>query len=148
MNSLYALVLSLNALWFGAAFRYFSLTPHTAAKVLVPKSAREAPLFRTVAASLPFLGGMNLAFAVLAVLLLFNMALFPEPGQRAMLVLIFGLAHGSQFACNLPIALRGGRQGESFWPVLQGPMLFIFVVDGTLALANLLLAGWLGLAAV
>jgi len=101
-----------------AAFRYFSLTPQAAAKVLVPKSAREAPLFRTVGASLPFLGGMNLA-----------------------------LAHGSQFVCNVPIAWRGGRQGEAFWPVLQGPMLFIFVVDGMLALANLLLAGGLGLAA-
>jgi hypothetical protein len=40
----------------------------------------------------------------------------------------------------VPIALRGGRQGESFWPVLHGPMLFIFLVDGTPALANLLVA--------
>ena len=147
MSTVFAAVLILNALWFGAAFRYFSLTPYTAAKVLVPKSAREAPLFRTVAASLPFLGGMNLALALLAVLLLFNFALFPESGQRALFALTFGLAHGSQFACNVPIAWRGGRQGEAFWPVLQRPMLFIFVVDGILALANLLLAGWLGLAA-
>lgn len=147
MGVLYVLLLVLNAVWFGAAFRYFGLTPQTAAKVLVPKSAREAPLFRTLAASLPFLGGMNLALAFLAVLLLFNLALFPEPGQRALFALTFGLAHGSQFACNVPIAWRGGRQGEAFWPVLQGPMLFIFVVDGMLALVNLLLAGWLGLAA-
>ncbi len=147
MSAVYVFLLVLNALWFGAAFRYFSLTPQTAAKVLVPKSAREAPLFRTLAASMPFLGGMNLALAFLAVLLLFNLALFPEPGQRALLVLTFGLAHGTQFAFNVPIAWRGGRQGEAFWPVLQGPMLFIFVVDGMLALANLLLAGGLGLAA-
>lgn len=143
MSTVFAVVLVLNALWFSAAFRYFTLTPETAAKLLVPKSAREAPLFMTVAASLPFLGGMNLAFAVLAVLLLFNIALFPEAGQRAVLAFTFALAHASQFACNVPVALRGGRHGEAFWPVLQGPMLFIFVVDGTLALANLLVAGWL-----
>ena len=141
MNPGYSAVLILNALWFGAAFRYFSLTPDTATRLLVPKSARESPLFRTLSAAMPFLGGMNLAFALLAILLLCNEGLFPEPGQRAFLALVFAVAHGSQFAANVPIARRGGRQGEAYWPVLAGPMLFIFVVDGTLMLANLLLAG-------
>jgi hypothetical protein len=59
----FTVILVLNVLWFGAAFRYFSLTPNTAAKLLVPKSARESPLFSTIAASVRFLGGMNLAFA-------------------------------------------------------------------------------------
>ncbi len=140
MDSIYFLVLGLNAVWFGAAFRYFSLTPETATKVLVPKSARESPLFKTLSASLPFLGGMNLAFAVLAVLLLFNQALFPAGRQKALFAAVFALAHASQFTFNVPVALRGGRQGEAFWPVLQGPMLFIFVVDGTLAVANLIVA--------
>ncbi len=140
MSTVLVVVLILNALWFGAAFRYFSLTPDTAAKVLVPKSARESPLFKTLSASMPFLGGMNLAFAVLSILLLFNMALFPGARQRALFAIVFAIAHASQFAFNVPIALRGGRRGESFWPVLHGPMLFIFLVDGTLALANLLVA--------
>jgi hypothetical protein len=85
----------LNALWFGAAFRYFGLTPNTAAKILVPKSARDSPLFATVAASIRFLGGMNLAFAVFAILLLFNTSLFPEPKQLALFAAIFSLAHAS-----------------------------------------------------
>ena len=34
-------------------------------------------------------------------------------------------AHASQFVSNLPVAFRGGRIGESLWPVLSGPMLFI-----------------------
>ncbi len=140
MSSIYSVVLVLNALWFGAAFRYFSLTPETAAKLLVPKSARESPLFKTLSASLPFLGGMNLAFAVLALLVLFNQAVFPEARQKALFAVVFAVAHASQLACNLPVALRGGRQGEAYWPVLRGPMLFIFVVDGILAAANLLVA--------
>ncbi len=129
----------LNILWFSAAFRYFSLTPNTAAKLLVPKSARESPLFPTVAASVRFLGGMNFAFAAFAVLLLLNRSLFPEPAQRALFAGVFSLAHASQFAGNLPV-LRGGRDGEPLWPVLSGPMLFIFVVDITLMIANAALA--------
>jgi hypothetical protein len=140
MNSTYFILLVLNALWFGAAFRYFSLTKETAAKLLTPKSARESPLFKTLSASMPFLGGMNLAFAVLALLLLFNLALFPDPRQKALFAVVFAVAHASQLAGNLPVARRGGRQGEAYWPVLQGPMLFIFVVDGVLAALNLLVA--------
>jgi hypothetical protein len=129
-----------NALWFGVAFRYFSLTPDTAARLLVPKSARESPLFATVAASVRFLGGMNFAFAVFAVLLLLNPALFPQPAQQALLAAVFAIAHASQFVFNLPVLMRGGRVGESLWPVLSGPMLFIFVVDFTLMVANAALA--------
>ncbi|TFG86862.1 MAG: hypothetical protein E4H19_04255 [Chromatiales bacterium] len=145
MHQAYTAVLLLNVLWFGAGFRYFGLTPDTAARVLVPKSARELPLFKTLSAAMPFLGGMNLAFAVLAVLLLLNQSLFPEARQQAVLAFVFAIAHGSQFAFNVPVALRGGRQGEAYWPVLNGPMLFIFVVDGALSLANLLVAGGLWL---
>lgn len=133
-------VLVLNALWFGVAFRYFCLTPNTAARLLVPQSARGSPLFATLAASVRFLGGMNLAFAAFAVLLLLNSTLFPEPSQRALFAAVFSLAHASQFASNLPVAIRGGRVGESFWPVLSGPMLFIFLVDITLMIANGVLA--------
>jgi hypothetical protein len=36
----------------------------------------------------------------------------------------------------VPIAIGGGRRGESLWDVMSGPMLFIFAVDFTLMLAN------------
>ena len=62
-------MLILNALWFGAGFRYFSLKPDMAARILVPKPARESPLFKSLSACIPVLGGMNLAFAALANLL-------------------------------------------------------------------------------
>ena len=75
------IIFVLNVLWFGVAFRYFSLTPDTAARLLVPKSARESPLFGTVSASVRFLGGMNFAFAAFALLLLLNRGLFPEAKQ-------------------------------------------------------------------
>jgi hypothetical protein len=56
------------------------------------------------------------------------------------------VAHGSQFFFNLPIALGGGRRGDTLWNVLSGPMLLIFVVDAALMFANasLCLAFWFG----
>ena len=137
------IVLGFNALWFGAAFRYFSLTPETAAKLLVPKSARNSPLFETIAVSVRFLGGMNLALSVFAILILVNRQLFPEAHQNALFAFVFAVAHASQFAYNVPVALGGGRKGEALWPVLSGPMLLIFVVDGVLMLANMLVGIWL-----
>ena len=136
-------ILVLNALWFGAAFRYFSLTPAKAAKILVTRSARDSPLFKTIAASVRFLGGMNAAFAAFAALLLFNRSLFPEPKQWTLFAAVFSLAHASQFAFNVPLALGGDSQAKTLWPVLRGPMLFIFVVDGTLMVANGVLAALL-----
>jgi hypothetical protein len=137
----FAIVLVLDVLWFGAAFWYFSLKPDDAAKILVPRSARDSPLFRTVSASIRFLGGMNLAFAAFAALLLANRALFPGAKQSALFAAVFSLAHASQFAFNVPVALGGGRQGESLWPVLRGPMLLIFVGDFALMVANSVVAG-------
>jgi hypothetical protein len=136
-------ILTLNVLWFGAGFRFFSLTPNTAAKLLVPESARASPLFSTIVASVRFLGGMNLAFAAFALLVLLNRSLFPEPAQRALFAGVFSLAHASQFVSNLPVAFAGGRAGESLWPVLSGPMLFIFIVDLALMVANAALAAML-----
>ena len=137
----FVVVLLLNLAWFGAAFHYFSLKQFSAAKVLVPESARGSPLFQTVAASVRFLGGMNLAFAMLSVLLLLNLQTFPSNAQRALLLLVFAVAHGSQFYFNVPVALGGGRKGESLWNVLRGPMRFIFFVDITLMVANGVLSG-------
>jgi hypothetical protein len=137
MNTAYFILLMLNALWFGSAFWYFSIKSTSAAKVLVPPSARESPLFPTIVATVKFLGGMNAAFALFSLLVLFWDEKFPQPLQKSLFTLVFAAAHGSQFIYNVPIARMGGRQGESYWNVLSGPMLFIFVVDATLAAANL-----------
>ena len=132
----FVVAVSLNLLWFGAGFHFFSLKSEAAARLLVPRSVRASPVFATIAASVRFLGGMNLALALLALLVLLNLATFGEPGQRAVFALVFAVAHGSQFYFNVPIALGGDRIGEALWPVLSGPMRFIFLVDATLMTVN------------
>jgi hypothetical protein len=129
-------VLALNLAWFSMGGWYFTVKSVAAAKLLVPKSARESPLFSTLSASVRFLGAMNFAFALLAALLLANLSLFDDPRQRALLAGVFAAAHAGQFLCNVPIAMAGGRRGESLWDVLTGPMLFIFTVDCVMTLAN------------
>lgn len=135
-SGVFSAVLALNVAWFSMGFWYFTVKSVAAAKLLVPKSARESPLFDTLSASVRFLGAMNFAFALLSVLVLTNLSLFDDPRQRALLAAVFAIAHAGQFLCNVPIAMGGGRRGDSLWDVLSGPMLFIFVVDFTLMLAN------------
>jgi hypothetical protein len=140
-------VWALNALWFGTGFVYFGVVPAKAAKILVAREARTAPLVRTIVAAIRFLGGMNLALAVFAALLFWPAGeLFPDPRQNALFCATFGLAHATQLWFNVPVLLEG-RRGEAPWPVTRGPMLFIFVTDGTLAVANLILAGRLATSA-
>ena len=139
----YPLILLANALWFGSAFWYFALKRSTAAKLLIPRSARSSPIFPTMEAALPFLGGMNLALSLLALMLLLRLDLFVAPAEQAILLFAFAIAHASQFAINVPVALRGGRIGESYWDVASGPMLFIFVVDALMTLLDLACAAYL-----
>ena len=61
----------------------------------------------------------------------------------ALFAAVFSIAHASQFVFNVPVALGGGRKGESLWPVMTGPMLFIFATDFTLMIANGVLAAFL-----
>ena len=144
------MALAASLVWFGMAFRYFGFQPEAAAKVMVARSQRESPIFETYAAGVRFLGGFNAAFALMALVLLVlalqGSVLFDEPGERAILLFILSAAHFSQFAFNVPVLRNGERQGEAYWPVLSGPMLMIFVVDGLEALLNLG-AGLLQLAA-
>jgi len=136
----YPIALIASALWFGAAFRYWSFQHHAAAKLFVPKSRRVSPLFPTMVALVRFLGGMNGAFALLAVILLVMWALgstmFADPVERGILLLVFAAAHFSQFIFNIPIFKNGGRQGDSYWNVKSGPMYFIFVVDAAEVVIN------------
>ncbi|MCY1204794.1 hypothetical protein D9M72_163270 [compost metagenome] len=137
------IVLALNVLWFSAGAIYFGVTATSATKLLVSRPARQSPLFSTVSAAVRFLGGMNLAFAVLSGILLFNRALFPEATQVAVLMSVLALAHGTQFAANVPVALSRNGQGEPHWPVLSGLMLRIFLMDFALMVANGTLAAFL-----
>ncbi|WP_286831708.1 MULTISPECIES: hypothetical protein [Kordiimonas] len=143
-DAAYITAMAANLIWLGMAFRYFGFQHFAAAKVLVPKSERTSPLFPTVAAGTRFLGGMNGALALFALLLLvFKLRgsdLFAAWPERVVLLAIFAVAHFSQFAFNLPVLKAGGRQGDSYWPVTSGPMLFIFVVDAVMTLLNLLVA--------
>ena len=83
-----------------------------------------------------FLGGMNFALALFSLLILANLDLFPDAKQIALFCAVFAVAHVSQFYFNLPVALGGGRKGESLWSVLSGPMRIIFVIDAMLMTVN------------
>lgn len=133
-------VLVLNALWFGAAFRMFSFKQRAAARLLVSQSDQASPIFPVLAASLRFLGGMNFAAALLAVALLANRSLFPNPQQWVLLLAVFAVAHASQFVFNVPHALATIKGIKPLWPVLKGQVAFIFVVDFALMVANAVLA--------
>ena len=69
--------------------------------------------------------------------------LFPDPAQKALLFSVFAVGHGSQFAMNVPVALKGRRGEPVPWRVLSGTMLFIFTIDGLLTLANAICAALL-----
>lgn len=140
----YPMALIASALWFSAAFRYFSFQQLAAAKVLVPKSARQSPVFLTTAALARFLGGMNAALALLSLMLVVLWAtestLFSNSIERGLLLLVLAAAHFSQFIFNVPILRNGERQGESYWYVLSGPMFFIFAMDAAQAIISLIAA--------
>jgi len=108
----------------------------------VPREQRDTPVFGILAESGRFLGGFNFAFALLNILLLASLATFPSDEQRAILLFVFSVAHGSQFIFNVPVAIQNKR-GGGIWQVLKGTMLFIFVTDFVMMVLNLLLSAWL-----
>ncbi|MFI5296696.1 MAG: hypothetical protein ACHREM_01245 [Polyangiales bacterium] len=129
------LVLALNVVWFGLGFQLFALRPRKAIHLLVPREASEEKSRTALVEALPFLGGMNLAFAALSGAVLIATAL-GKPGASWVVFFGSGVAHATQFVCNVPAALRGGRAGGASWDVMRGQMFFIFVVDATCAVAN------------
>ncbi len=126
----------LNGLWFLAAFVQFSIAQTNTAKILIPREARDNVLVPTLKASVAFLGGMNLALAFFALYLATAPAAFAATEQQVILFAFFAAANFSQFWFNVPVALRGGRIGQAYWPVFSGPMLKIFVIDAVLAVAD------------
>jgi hypothetical protein len=104
----------------------------------VPREERGNPIAPTLSASVAFLGGINLPISLLSLYLLVSRPpFFQMHDAQLALFLFFAACHFSQFAYNLPVLMRGGRVGVAYWPVLKGPMLRIFVIDGVLFAANL-----------
>ena len=132
------IVLLLNTLWFVGAFIQFSIAQTNTLKILLPREERGNPIAPTLAASVAFLGGMNLPIGLLSFYLLAARPAFFQPLQaQIVLFLFFSACHFSQFVYNVPVLMRGGRVGVAYWPVLKGPMLRIFVIDAGLFAANL-----------
>ncbi len=131
-------VLALNALWFALGFHLFSMRGRIFAKVVVAREHRDTPVLETLIMSGKFLGGFNLAFAVLNVLLLIDTSLFDKDLQWAVILVAIAIAHATQFAFNAPVALQN-RRGGGVWQV-KGLMLFIFVTDFALMTMNGVLA--------
>ena len=117
------------------AFWFFSLRSERAVRLLVPRSTENEASRRTLVASLPFLGGMNLAFAVLSAASIVA-SLRTGEGASFSVYLASAVGHTTQLAHNVPHALRGGRAGGAPWDVLRGAMSFIFVMDGLCAAMN------------
>ena len=82
-----------------------------------------------------FLGGFNLAFSALNIFLVFNLVDFDKDIQWAILLFVNAIAHGTQFAGNVPMALQN-RRGGGLWNVFEGVMLRIFVIDFVLMVFN------------
>ena len=135
---MFEVILVANAIWFALGFHLFALRNQVFAKILVPKTQRDTPVFAVLEATGPFLGGFNFAFLVLCVLLMAYESSFAGADQRTILLAVIAIAHGSQFVSNIPVALEN-RKGKGVWQV-KGLMGFIFVTDCVLMLANAILA--------
>ena len=132
-------ILVLNAIWFLMGFNVFSIRHKIFAKLVVPREHRDTPVFEVLAASGRFSGGFNLAFFALNVLLLLNLGDFDKDVQWAILLFVNAVAHGTQFAFNVPIAIEN-RRGNGVWDVFKGTMFFIFVTDFVMMALNAILA--------
>jgi len=132
------LILILNAIWFAMGFNVFSVRSRIFAKLVVPREHRDTPVFDTLIMSGKFLGGFNLAFAVFNILLLITPSAFDKDLQWAIILFVTAIAHGTQFAFNVPVALQN-RSGGGVWQV-KGVMRFIFVTDFVMMALNAVFA--------
>jgi hypothetical protein len=140
MNSYFAVLFILNAIWFGTGFWSFSVRHEKTVRLIIGEHDSKGELFRVVAYSLKFLGGLNLAFAIFALVVAIQPAIFPSPLQHTLLSLIFGFAHGTQFYFNIPVAIKEYRGEPHLWSVLKGKMFFIFLTDACLCILNFVFA--------
>ena len=128
--------LFLNAAWFAAGFIAFSLRSKRFMKFLVRRMDRQENTLLQLRTSLHFLGGFNFALALFCIALVVVGHVFTNARQWQLIYAFLSLAHGTQFVCNLPVALREMKKQPHAWPVLRGPMLFIFITDAVLMIAN------------
>ncbi len=142
MNLSVDVLMLLNISWFGVAFYFFSVKARSAARMVLPIALRQEPLLEALVYAIRFLGGMNLAFAALSVLLLVDPVGF-DARQKAWLLAILAVAHASQFAFNLAHALRLDRMPGAATPGLNAPMWRVFAVDGFLMAANAIMCAGL-----
>jgi hypothetical protein len=131
-------VLAINALWFFGGYHTFDIRGRIFAKIVVPREHRETPVMETLVSAGKFVAGFNFAFFFFNILLLFNVNTFDQGIQWSIILATIAVAHGSQFAYNVPVALQN-RKGKGVWEV-KGLMLFIFITDFSLMLLNAVLA--------
>ncbi len=137
------IVVLFNAIWFAMGFNAFYMRRRVFGKVMVPiKEDRANTAYEAFVESGRFMGGFNFALALLNIALVFNVGGFETDSHWAVLLAFNAVAHGSQFAGNIPMALEN-RKGGGLWQVFKGVMLRIFVIDFTLMVANGALAIWL-----
>jgi len=138
------LILALNILWFGMAFRYFSIKSESATKMLLPKTHRAEPYWSVLSHAFKFLGAFNFALMLLSIFALIRYH-FPalDMETNAALFFIFFAAHFGQFWVNVPIARQERKGQKPLWRVLKGRMLFIFRNDFILAILNLIISLYL-----
>ena len=137
------LVLFLNCLWFGAGFWLFSLNPSKTALMVSSRKIRKNPLYDLVKQIAPFVGGFNLAFLFLCLVMLTLGDVFTSAENLIVLFSVIAVAHATQFYGNVPNALKDWRNEKPGWRVLKGPMLFIFIGDFVLMVLNAIAAGYM-----
>lgn len=128
-------IMVMNIAWFGMAVYFFSIRPLAATKLLVPRKERDSLLFGTVMYALRFLGGMNLALALLSLVLLLNPVGF-TPVQQGWLALVLAVAHASQCSFNMPLVLNQRGMPGATQLGLSRPMRMIFAADCVMTVAN------------
>ena len=133
---MFELALVCNFIWFSMAFYSFSLNNNEISKLLVSRKYRDSYLFQTISQACRFLGGMNFGFALLSILVLLNLSIFPDNNQRLIFTVVFTVAHASQFYFNVPVAIKNRKTGDGQWKVLDGTMLFIFITDFVMMILN------------
>lgn len=140
IETLIAATFLANTIWYALGFVAFYLRRDVFAKVVVPKKEdRDNTAYDAVMESGRFMGGFNFALSALNLCLLLNLAGLQTNPQLALMLLFNSLAHGSQFAGNVPMALKN-RSGGGLWNVFKGVMLQIFIIDFVLMVVNATLA--------
>ena len=139
--AMFFIILSvLNITWFSAGFWAFSLNAAKFTKIMVPRQLQQGPVYNVLVEVPRAVGGFNLAFLCLCFAMLVFSDAFAGPLSQAILFAVISIAHGTQFFFNLPNALKDWNNNEPQWPVLKGPMLFIFIGDFALMVLNAIAA--------